>query len=49
MSERLVGAAVEQTMADMLYLVENDGLVDRMIKNYSGSGWIHVDLHESPV
>ncbi|THD20815.1 Set1:ash2 histone methyltransferase complex [Fasciola hepatica] len=37
MSERLVGAAVEQTMADMLYLVENDGLVDRMIKNYSGS------------
>lgn len=38
MSERLVGAAVEQTMADMLYLVENDGLVDRMIKNYSGSG-----------
>ncbi|KAF8566610.1 hypothetical protein P879_08964 [Paragonimus westermani] len=35
MTDRLVSAAVEQTMADMLYLVEKRGLVDRLIKSYS--------------
>ncbi|KAA3676207.1 Set1/Ash2 histone methyltransferase complex subunit ASH2, partial [Paragonimus westermani] len=35
MTDRLVSAAVEQTMADMLYLVEKRGLVERLIKSYS--------------
>lgn len=33
MSARIVSAVVEQTVADLLYLVEQDGYVDRMIQS----------------
>ncbi|CAL8102520.1 unnamed protein product [Calicophoron daubneyi] len=35
MTDRLVSAAVEQTLSDMLYLIEHEGFVEQMIKNYS--------------
>ncbi|KAG5444000.1 transcription factor, contains a PHD finger motif [Clonorchis sinensis] len=34
MSDRRESAAVEQTLSDMLYLVEKDGMVERLIKSY---------------
>ncbi|CAH8654642.1 unnamed protein product [Heterobilharzia americana] len=35
MSARVVGTAVEQTVADMIYLVENEGFIERTIKSYA--------------